>query len=82
MKVKRHGKFHWEIDVTCENCDAIITLERADDMFAKYPVIGTRGDSVVLGPITYCCTCPECRMTVKVDSSIREDIKSKIQILM
>ena len=36
MKIKQHGIIpEWKLDVTCKNCNAIITLEGAKDMYAK-----------------------------------------------
>ena len=36
MKIKQHGTIpEWKLDVTCKNCNAIITLEGAEDMYAK-----------------------------------------------
>lgn len=41
MKIKQHGTIpNWELDVTCKNCNAIITLEGADDMYAKSHLTG------------------------------------------
>ncbi len=83
MKIKQHGTFipNWELDVTCRNCNAIITLEGADDIYANSHSTGkTDGIYVDYGPRTFHCTCPECGKEINVASrSIREDIKSKIQ---
>ena len=40
MKIKQHGTIpEWKLDVTCKNCNAIITLEGAKDMYAKSGVV-------------------------------------------
>ena len=82
MKIKQHGIIpEWKLDVTCKNCNAIITLEGAKDMYAKsHPTGKMDGIYVDYGPRTFHCTCPECGKEIKVDSkSIREDIKSKVK---
>ena len=82
MKIKQHGTIpNWELDVTCKNCNAIITLEGADDMYAKsHPTGKMDGPYVDYGPKTFHCTCPECGKEIKIPSnSIIEDIKSKVK---
>ena len=62
MKIKQHGTIpEWKLDVTCKNCNAIITLEGAKDMYAKsHPTGKMDGIYVDYGPRTFHCTCPEC----------------------
>ena len=82
MKIKQHGTIpEWKLDVTCKNCNAIITLEGAKDMYAKsHPTGKMDGIYVDYGPRTFHCTCTECGKEIKVASkSIREDIKSKVK---
>lgn len=82
MKIKQHGTIpKWELDVTCKNCNAIITLEGAKNMYAKsHPTGKMDGIYVDYGPRTFHCTCPECGKEIKIASkSIKEDIKSKVK---
>lgn len=84
MKVKQHGTPipNWELDVTCKFCNAVITLEDSEDMYAEsHPTGEMDGIYMSFGPRTYHYICPECGKKNKVASrSIREDIKSQIKL--
>ena len=83
MKIKHHGTIpNWELDVTCTLCKAVITLETAEDMFAKAQFTG-KIDGIYPdhGPTTYHFNCPECNHENRVNAQkIRDDIKAKIKL--
>lgn len=81
MKVKRHGLIPgWELDVTCEKCYAVFTLEGAKDMYAEvYPTDKRDGVYVKYGK-RYKCICPDCGKKIQIASSdISEEVRSKVK---
>lgn len=82
-KIKQHSCLPpWELDVTCTRCYAILTLEKAEDMFAKAEFTG-KMDGIYPdhGPKTYHFICPECGHENRVNAQkIRDDIKAKIKL--
>ena len=77
MKVKyQSNNPEWSADVTCEQCEAIITLESADDMY----FISTLKKAYTAQwyePVYY-FDCPVCNHKNQIRDAIRKDISSKI----
>ena len=78
MRIKQEGKIpKWELDVKCEFCNTIITLEGPEDMYAREH--GYNDSRNMDCHYTYHCKCPICGKEIKVPShKIRHDIKERI----
>lgn len=80
MRIEKKGKIpKWELEVTCDFCNTVLTLEGAKDMFAK-----EHGsiDSIDMDCYhTYHCICPFCKKEIRVPGrKIRDDIIEKIKV--
>ena len=77
MKIKQHGKIpDWELDVKCEYCNAVITLESPDDLFSRFEF----NTNSKYHEFAYYFQCLECGHTNRISSAlIREDIQHKVK---
>ena len=77
MKVKQHGKIpDWDLEVKCEYCDAVITLESPKDLYSRleFNSISRFHES------EFYFECPECVHANHIDRClIREDIRFKVK---
>lgn len=82
MKIKQRGEIpKWSLDVKCDFCHTVFTLEGSKDMYAESRTTGkVDGIYVDYGPKKFFCTCPECGKKIQVSArNIRDDVKAKVK---